>query len=101
MASQLIQTKQDAAVASIQGLNNRAVISINSIVAQLDRVLNKTMGDNKTLLTEAEIISAAGGKLDAQADFIAALKAAVNIAQPGTYTTATSTETTSTTSASA
>jgi hypothetical protein len=82
MSSELIQTKTDAALATIQGLNSRVVSSINSTLSQLDRVLNKTNG-----LTQGQIISAAGGKLNDQLAFIAALHTAVNIAVPDSYST--------------
>jgi len=85
MNNQLVQNTAEQAVVSILVLNKRILDLINNNLSQLDRVLTKTMGDNKTLLTADQIVAASGGKLDQQQAFIAALKAAVNVAVPGTY----------------
>ena len=80
-------TATEKAVANIFNLNSRAILSLKSKIKRIDRVMTQTVGDDGNKLTQAQIIAAAGGRLDNFPTFYAALQAAVNSAAPGTYTT--------------
>jgi hypothetical protein len=83
----LLPTATEKAVADIFDLNSRAILSLKSKIKRIDRVMTQTIGDDGNKLTQEQIISAANGRLDNFPAFYAALKAAVNNAVPGTYTT--------------
>ena len=66
--------------------NGQALAAIKNAIARLNTTLTNSLSDDgKTPLTQAQIVAGANGKLDTLPQFIAALKAAVNIAAPGTY----------------
>ncbi|XHR27556.1 MAG: hypothetical protein ACFUZC_16620 [Chthoniobacteraceae bacterium] len=84
--STLLPTAADTAVSNIKVINKTLIPFLTNNITRLDNALNKSVGDDKQTIAAADIIAAAGGDLDTLAAFITALKAAVNIAVPGTYT---------------
>jgi len=83
--STLLPSAVDTAVSNIKVIDKTLIPVLINNIARLDAALNKTTNDDKVLLSAADVVSAAGGSLDAFPAFLAALKTAVNVAVPGTY----------------
>jgi len=87
MNSPLLPDPAATAVQTVLSLNQKAVSNLQNAITRIEAALTKTRAaDNTTLLTQAEIIASANGRLDTEAAFLQSLKAAVNVAAPGTYT---------------
>lgn len=86
MTNTLLPSVAEDAVGTVDSINKQLLISVKNKISRLDRVLTSSVAaDNKTKLSQAEIIAAANGRLDNLPAALAALKSAVNMFAAGTY----------------
>ena len=82
----ILPTAAQKTVPDIDKASARLIAGVKANIAQIERYLSQTLGDDgKTKLTADQVISAAGGRLDNIAAVLAAIKTAVNTAVPGSY----------------
>lgn len=83
MSSSILPTAAQSAVASIDALNKRFVQSAKNHRAQVAAILANTKSDDgKTVLTQAQIVTAAEGRFDTLAGFLSAIDGMLAIAVP-------------------
>lgn len=83
MSTSILPNAAQSAVSNIDNLNKRFVQNTKAHRVQVANILANTKGDDgKTLLTQAQIIAAAGGRFDELPGFLSAIDGVLAIAVP-------------------
>lgn len=81
MSTPLLPTAAQKTVARLDDITANVVTVLTRSLQSYDRAMTQTKADDgKTMLAEADVIAAAGGRLDILPEFIQVLTSALSIA---------------------